>query len=362
MVPVRATFQKMARLVRDLAKKSGKPVRFVMTGEDTELDKTVVDKIGDPLVHMVRNAVDHGLEATPSERARVGKVETGQIELRAFHRGGNIYIEIQDDGRGLNRDAIIAKARERGLLKEGETLPDRELNNLIFNPGFSTAKKITDVSGRGVGMDVVKRNIEALRGQVEIRTEQGRGSTFSIRLPLTLAIIDGMVVRVGTERYIIPTLSIVRTIQPRPDELATVIRRGEMLTLQGQLIPLFRLNRLFNVDNARTKPEESLIVVVEDDRRQTGIMVDELLGQQQIVIKSLGEALRGTPGVAGGAVMPDGQIGLILDIAGLVRLANVRFVDVAEAANVTGDDASAERERDAGSDAARSCRNEPAKA
>jgi two-component system chemotaxis sensor kinase CheA len=319
MVPIRSTFQKMARLVRDLAKKSGKQVEFQTAGEDTELDKTVVDKIGDPLVHMIRNSVDHGLEPTTEERVKNGKPPLGRVELRAFHKGGSIYIEIEDDGRGLDREAILRKARERGLIREGETPPDRDTWNLIFEPGFSTAKQVTDVSGRGVGMDVVRRNIEALRGQIEIQTEAGRGTTISIRLPLTLAIIDGMVVRVGHERYIIPTLSIIMSIRPETQQISTVVGRDEMLMLQGRLLPLFRLGELFIVQDAIKVITEGIVIVVEDEGRQVGLLVDEILGQQQIVIKSLGEALQGIPGIAGGAIMPDGNVGLILDVGGLVR-------------------------------------------
>lgn len=326
MIPIRATFQKMARLVRDLTRKSGKKVDLVMAGEDTELDKTVVDQIGDPLVHMIRNAVDHGIELDPQERLRHGKPETGRIELRAYHKGGSIYIEVQDDGRGLNRETILAKALERGLIREGETLSDREAFNLIFLPGFSTAKTISDVSGRGVGMDVVKKNVEALRGQVDIMSEPGMGTLFTIRLPLTLAIIDGMVVRVSTERYIIPTLSVVQSIRPRPEEVSTVFQRGEMLKVQGDLIPLYRLDKLFVIEGAGRDATQSTVVVVEDDGRYTGLMVDELLGQQQIVIKPLGDVLQGTPGLSGGAIMPDGHVGLILDIGALVRLATANGV------------------------------------
>jgi two-component system chemotaxis sensor kinase CheA len=322
MIPVRSTFQKMARLIRDLAKKANKPVEFVMSGEDTELDKSVVDRIGDPLVHMVRNAVDHGLETSPEERVKAGKPGKGRVELRAFHQGGSIHIEIEDDGRGLDRQAILAKAQERGLVNDGESLSDREVFTLVFEPGFSTAKKITDVSGRGVGMDVVKRNIEALRGHVEIRSESGVGTVFSIRLPLTLAIIDGMVARVGRERYIIPTLSIVKSIRPDQQDLSTVVGRGEVLMVQGSLVPLFRLDRLYDIDGAEQQLSRSLVLVIEDGGHQAGLVIDELLGQQQIVIKTLGEAMSGIPGVSGGAVMPDGRVGLILDPGGLVRLAN----------------------------------------
>ncbi len=320
MVPVRSTFQKMARLVRDLAKKTNKAVNFIMTGEDTELDKTVVDKIGDPLVHMVRNAVDHGLENNAEERRSGGKEPIANVSLRAFHKGGNIHIQIEDDGRGLNRDAILQKARDRNIINEGDILSDREVWNLIFEPGFSTAREITAVSGRGVGMDVVKRNIESLRGQVEIHSEMGKGTLFTIRLPLTLAIIDGMVIRVGEERYVLPTLSIVISLRPESADITTVVGRGEMLRLQGKLIPLFRLHQLFDIPQAQHNPLEGTVVVVENDGKQVGLLIDEILGQQQIVIKSVGESLKDVPGIAGGAIMPDGRVGLILDIAGLIQL------------------------------------------
>ncbi len=321
MKPIRVTFEKMARVVRDLAKKAGKNVRFIMSGEDTELDKSLVDRIGDPLIHMVRNAVDHGIEG-PEARSTSGKNNVATVNLRAFHKGGSIYIELEDDGRGLDRDAILAKGRERGLVGADDELTDREVFQLIFHPGFSTAKKVTDVSGRGVGMDVVKREIDALRGQVDIRSERGKGTVFTIKLPLTLAIIDGMVVRVGEERYIIPTLSIVRSICAKEQDISTVTGKGEMFLLQGQLIPLFRMSKLFDVENSAVDLSEKLIVVVEDDARQTGLVIDELVGQQQIVIKSLGDSMQGIPGVAGGAIMPDGNVGLIVDVAGLVRLAH----------------------------------------
>ncbi len=321
MIPVRATFQKMARLARDVAKKANKKIEFVMNGEDTELDKSVVDKIGDPLVHMVRNSVDHGIESDAEERIKAGKPPEGRVELRAFHKGGNIYIEIEDDGRGLDREAILAKGIERGLVREDEPLSDSDIWKLIFKPGFSTAKQVTDVSGRGVGMDVVRRNIESLRGQIEITSRKGEGSVFSIRLPLTLAIIDGMVVRVGKERYILPTLSVVRSIQPKAEDLFTVVNQGEMLSIQGELIPMFRLHELFRIPEAERDPTRGLVAVVEDGGRQAGVLIDELLGQQQIVIKSLGEAMRGIGGISGGAIMPDGLVGLILDVGGLVKLA-----------------------------------------
>lgn len=320
MVPIRPVFQKMARLVRDLGRKSGKQVEFVSTGEDTELDKTVVDQIGDPLVHMVRNAVDHGIEASAQDRVNAGKTAHGTVQLRAFHKGGSIYIEIEDDGKGLDKEAILKKAIERGVVKENDQLTDREVHNLIFEAGFSTAKKVTDVSGRGVGMDVVRKNIEKLRGQVEIRSEKGKGSVFTLRLPLTLAIIDGMVIIVGQERYIVPTLTVVRSVKPTREDVETVLGKGEMLKMQGELLPLFRLNRLFGVNKGDEKIEDCIVLVVEDDGKQIGLLVDELLGQQQIVIKSLGSTLKDIQGISGGAIMPDGRVGLIVDVGGLVKI------------------------------------------
>lgn len=322
MVPVRATFQKMARLVRDLAKKSGKKVDFSMTGEETELDKSLVDKIGDPLVHMVRNAVDHGLEATTEDRIEAGKSPAGHVELRAFHRGGNIYVEIEDDGRGLDREAILAKARERGLIGEDDVLEDREVWNLIFEAGFSTAKTVTDVSGRGVGMDVVRRNIQELRGHVEIRSEQGKGSVFSLRLPLTLAIIDGMVIRCGSQRFVIPTLSVQRLISPEDADFKSAFQKGEMLMVQGNLVPLFFLDRLFDISDSTEDRSQKVVIVVENEQDQVALMVDEVLGQQQTVIKPLGETFGRRSGVVGAAIMPDGLVGLILDVGGLIALAH----------------------------------------
>ncbi|MBU8871157.1 MAG: Hpt domain-containing protein, partial [Gemmatimonadales bacterium] len=322
MVPVKPVFQKMARLVRDLSKKQNRLVEFVMTGEDTELDKNVVDKIGDPLVHMVRNSVDHGIEPDPADRVKLGKSETGRVSLRAFHKGGNICIEIEDDGRGLNRDAILAKAVDRGLIKKGEKLSDREIFAMVFEAGFSTAKEVTEVSGRGVGMDVVRRNIEELRGTVDIASEVGKGTTFSIKLPLTLAIIEGMVIMVGNEHYIIPTLTVVRLVQPKKDDITHVFDRGEMLAFEGTQLPLFRLSSLFEVEGAKMELEEAVVVVVEEEGKKIGLLADKLIGQQSIVIKSLGETIQGTEGLAGGAIMSDGKVALILDIGGLVKVAN----------------------------------------
>ncbi len=321
MIPVRSTFQKMARVVRDLSKKSNKLVVFKTNGEDTMLDKSVVDRIGDPLIHLIRNSVDHGIELSPDDRVRAGKDKTGQIELSSFHKGGNIHIEIKDDGRGLDIDAILKKAMDKGLVKEGQSLSEREIYNLIFLPGFSTAQKVTDVSGRGVGMDVVKRNVDDLRGNIEISSKPGKGSLFSLKLPLTLAIIDGMLVRIGNEKYIIPTLSIVKSVRPAPDDISTIINRGEMIKVRDDLIPLFRLSDLFNIKNAKTDLTEGIVIVVEDSGKLTGLLVDELLGQQSTVIKNLGASMKGITGISGGSILSDGQVGLILDISGIIKIA-----------------------------------------
>jgi len=326
MVPLKATFNKMARLVRDVARKVGKNVNFVTDGEDTEIDRNLVNIINDPLVHMVRNAVDHGIEP-PDERRHNGKPDFGTVQLMAYHSAGSVVVEIRDDGKGLDREVLLAKAREKGLIGESSdssdrALSDREVFNMIFEPGFSTAPVVTDVSGRGVGMDVVKKNIEALRGQVEIKSECGKGSLFKMSLPLTLAIIDGMVVRVGSETYVIPTVSIIRSVKPGKTDLATVLNQGEIVTLQGSLIPLFRMARLYHIDGAKQDAEDAVVVIVEDEDRQAGLLVDELIGRQQVVIKSLGETMKDIPGISGGAIMPDGRVGLIIDVGGLVKFAN----------------------------------------
>jgi two-component system chemotaxis sensor kinase CheA len=321
MMPVRPVFERMARLARDLAKKSKKKIEFSMSGEDTEIDKSVVEKISDPLTHMIRNAVDHGIESSPDERVKLGKSEAGHISLRAFHKSGDIIIEIEDDGKGLDKEAIIAKALERGIIENGQSLTDQEIYNLIFMPGFSTAKIVTDVSGRGVGMDVVNRNVQMLRGQIEIHSIQGKGTTFDLRLPLTLAIMDGIIVQVGSEQYIIPTLSVVESIRPKHEEISTIMGNAEMLCIRGKLLPMFRISELFQLNDAVEDPTEALIVIVEDEGKKVGFMVDSLVGHQQIVIKSLGESMGNLKGISGGAIMADGQVGLILDVAGIVKLA-----------------------------------------
>jgi two-component system chemotaxis sensor kinase CheA len=320
MIPIDATFRKMARLVRDLAKKAGKKIELITVGSETELDRGMVEKLGDPLVHMIRNSVDHGIEATSDDRARAGKTPAGHITLKAYHKGGNINIEIADDGRGLDREAIVNKGIERGLITDASKMSDQEVFSLIFQAGFSTAKVITEISGRGVGMDVVRRNIEALRGRILIDSQKGRGTTFTLVLPLTMAIIDGMVVRVGREFYTIPLLSIVALVRPSRGEISTVTGKSEILSFRGNLVPLFRASDLFGIQAESVDLSQSIVVVVEDGGRQVAIVVDDVVGQQTTVIKSLSEKLGSVTWASGACIMADGTPGFIVDVAGLVAL------------------------------------------
>lgn len=318
MVPIGATFQKMARVVHDISRKLGKQIDFVTEGDDTELDKSVVDKIGDPLIHMVRNAADHGIEL-PEVRVAAGKSPSGRVTLRAFQQGGNIFIELTDDGRGLNRQAILSKAVERGIIAHGETLSDNDICNLIFQPGFSTAKEITDISGRGVGMDVVRRNVEELQGSVQVRSTEGEGSTMTVRLPLTLAILDGLLIQVRSEVYVIPLLSVVESISLEPSEIRMLVSAGEVIMLRGEIIPVISLCSLLQGEPASDN-QKRLLVIVEDQGRRLALIVDELLGQQQVVIKNLEANFRKVPGVAGATILGDGCVALILDICGIAML------------------------------------------
>jgi two-component system chemotaxis sensor kinase CheA len=319
MVPMRATFQKMNRLVRDLALKVGKQVDLVTEGEDTELDRTIAEEISDPLIHMIRNSVDHGIEK-PEVRLQRGKPAQGTVSLKAFHQGGNIVIEIKDDGNGLDRERILAKAIEKGLLRPDEQPAESELFKLILAAGFSTAEKVTDLSGRGVGMDVVRRNIEKLRGKIEIQSKAGEGSTFSIFLPLTLAIIDGLLVGVGEHRYIVPTLLVRESFQPTANMIHTLHERGEMINLRGRLHPLLRLYAHLGIEPATKDPEQSIVVVVEAGSDIRCLLVDKLLGKHEVVIKSLGETFSRNRYLAGAAILGDGRVGLILDPHALVQM------------------------------------------
>jgi two-component system chemotaxis sensor kinase CheA len=316
MVQINQTFRKMDRLVRDLANKFEKDVEFVTHGDDTEIDRNMVESLYDPLVHMIRNALDHGLEP-PKERLANGKSPKGQVTLKAYHQGGNVVIELADDGRGLDTAKVLNRAVERGLIQPGESLSEAAIHNLVFQPGFSTAEKVTEISGRGVGMDVVKKSIEALRGKVDFASTPGHGSTLTIRLPLTLAIIDGMIVRVGDNRYILPTISINQSFRPKPEEYFTVKNQGEMIKVRDSLLPLVRLDRLVNVAGAVSDPSDALVVVVENEGQRRCLLVDEVLGKQEVVIKSLGERLKYVRTLAGGTILGDGRVGLILDVNGL---------------------------------------------
>jgi two-component system chemotaxis sensor kinase CheA len=316
MLPISFAFNRFPRLVHDLSGKMGKQVELQLSGEQTELDKTVMEKIGDPLVHLVRNSLDHGLE-TPEKRLVAGKPETGLLQLNAYHQGGNIVIEISDDGAGLNEDKILQKAIEKGLVPAGEQLSADKIHELIFMPGFSTAEVVSDVSGRGVGMDVVRKNINSLGGSVEVVSERGVGSTFTIRLPLTLAIMDGQTIQVGDQKYIIPLISIIESVEIKPGTVKNVTGKGEVYTLRDEYVPLIRLRDVFNLDVGSDKLDEGLLVVVECEDRKVGLFVDELLAQQQVVIKSLETNYRKVTGIAGATILGDGTVALILDIAGL---------------------------------------------
>ena len=319
MVPIRGLFKKMARLVRDLAINTQKQVQLVLDGEDTELDRNIVDKMADPLIHMIRNAIDHGLES-PAERVAAGKPALGTIRLSASHARGGIVIRIDDDGRGLNGERILRKAIEKGLINSELGLSESEVYSLIFLPGFSTAEKVTDLSGRGVGMDVVRGSIESLRGKVETQSALGVGTTFKILLPLTLAIIDGLLVGVGEERYIIPTLSVRESFRPHAGMVTSVQGRGEMVAVRGRQTPVLRLGSYIGTTSHSTRPEDGILIVVESGDQSRALLVDELIGKQEVVIKSLGHAFEQQNIVAGGAVLGDGWIGLILDVDTLVRL------------------------------------------
>ena len=319
MLPISFTFQRFPRLVHDLSGKLGKKIELKMSGEGTELDKTVMEKIGDPLVHLVRNSIDHGIEM-PDIRVENGKSEMGLVHLNAYHQGGNIVIEITDDGAGLNKEKILEKAIKSGIASEGDSLTDDQVYDLIFQPGFSTAEEVTDVSGRGVGMDVVRKNIRSLGGTVDVKSQPGVGSTFSIRLPLTLAILDGQLITVGSETYIVPLVSIVESIQVKQEQVNLINGRGEVYKLRDEYIPVVRLYHMFGIKPQSEKLDDGLLVVVEAEGQKIALYVDDLQGQQQVVIKSLETNFKKVEGVSGATILGDGTVALILDITGLVSL------------------------------------------
>jgi two-component system chemotaxis sensor kinase CheA len=313
MVPIKQLFRKMSRLVRDLSRKSGKDVELETEGDETELDRNIVEELADPLMHMIRNAVDHGVEDA-GHRRLAGKPVPARVALRARHQSGRVLIEVADDGRGLDRERIWSKAVDRGLVAEGNSLSDGEVYNLIFQPGFSTAEKVTDVSGRGVGMDVVKKQITKLRGRVDIYSTTGRGTTFQIKLPLTLAIIDGLIVALGAEKYVLPIAAVREVLQPKREMLFTVENRAEMALVRNELIPVIRLRRYFALSGPDAGGIQGVFVLVESDGRKFCLLVDALKGKQEVVIKSLGETFKQVIGISGGAILGDGRVGLILDV------------------------------------------------
>ncbi len=321
MVAVGSLFHKMTRLTRDLARKSGKQIDLVTMGDDVELDRGIVEDLADPLVHMIRNAVDHGLE-TPDDRLNAGKCGTGTVRLRAMHDAGDIVIEISDDGRGLDPARILAKARRRGMVSEEETPDEEAIFRLIFEAGFSTAETVTDLSGRGVGMDVVKKQIQKLRGRISIKSVLGQGCVFVMRLPLTLAIIDGLVVGVGSQRYILPMFAIREMFSPGPDTFVTLENRVEAVLFRERLLPLIRLSKLLRDPSGQASDPPSsgsdrVLIVVEGRGQLYCVAVDQLVGKQEVVIKSLGPTFRDVPAISGGAILGDGRVGLIIDVNSL---------------------------------------------
>ncbi|HEY0905584.1 MAG TPA: chemotaxis protein CheW, partial [Methylophilus sp.] len=318
MMPMDFVFSRFPRMVRDLAAKLGKKVDFVTIGAATELDKSLIERIVDPLTHLVRNSVDHGIEKPEIRRAN-GKAEIGTLTLSASHKGGSIVIEVTDDGGGLNRERILAKAAANGLTVS-ENMTDSEVFSLIFAPGFSTAEVVTDVSGRGVGMDVVKRNITAMGGNVDIRSAQGYGTTISISLPLTLAILDGMSVSLGQSVYVVPLNLIVETLQPRSADLKTVTGEGLMVHVRGEYLPIIALHAMFNHPTEIADPTQGILLILEADGRKSALFVDRLVGQQQVVIKSLETNFKRIPGVSGATIMGDGSVALILDVPAIIQM------------------------------------------
>jgi len=317
--PVKSVFARMPRMVRDLAVETGKNVRLLISGETTEVDKTVVEQLFDPLIHMIRNAVDHGIES-PDERSANGKPAQGTVRLSAVHVGGRIVIQVTDDGRGIDRVRVRARAVERGLLDADAVLTEEQLDNLIFLPGLSTAETVSDISGRGVGMDVVRRNVERLGGRVLIRSVAGRGSTFYLSLPLTLAVLDGMVIGVGRETYVVPLTVILESLRPQARDVHRLVGGGDVLYVRGEYVPLVYLGRAFSVPDATREPWEGLVMLVDADAGgKIGVVVDEIVGQQQVVIKSVESNYRALPGIAGATILGNGRVALILDVAGLAE-------------------------------------------
>lgn len=321
MLPLSFAFNRLLRMAHDMSQRLGKKVELVFQGEQTEIDKTIIDRLIDPLMHLARNSLDHGIEL-PAERLAAGKSETGRIELKAYQRGGNVVIEVRDDGRGLSHERIFAKAVERGIVSSSSILSLEEIAELIFLPGFSTAESVSDLSGRGVGMDVVRNNIRSLGGSVEVASRAGQGTCFTVRLPLTLAILDGLSVEVGEQTYILPLVSIVESVRIRPEQVSRPAGSFEMYGLRMEYMPLIRLNQLFHIESRSSDLSQGLLVIVEAEGKKTGLYVDDLLGQQQVVIKNLATHYRKVEGISAATILADGTVAMILDVPGLIRLAH----------------------------------------
>jgi two-component system chemotaxis sensor kinase CheA len=323
---VNAVFQRMPRLVRELAAKTSKKVRLELSGENTEVDRSIIERLGDPLTHIIRNSIDHGIES-PADRAAAGKSEEGTIHLSAAHRGGRIVIEIRDDGAGINSERVLNKARERGLVSPDASLSEDEINNLIFMPGFSTAEQISDISGRGVGMDVVRRNIQDVGGRISLKSDRGRGMTIQLALPLTLAVMDGMVIRVGRETYVMPMSAIVECLRPPASDLHNLIGTPGMLKLRGSLVPLVQLSELLDIGTTSSATDERVVIITDaGEGTHFGIVLDELCGHQQVVVKSIEESYGSVPGIAGATILGNGRVAFILDVEKLSDIASSQNV------------------------------------
>lgn len=328
MVQFKSLFQKMARLVRDTSKKTGKAIEFITSGHETEVDRNIVDTLNDALIHMIRNSIDHGIEPA-GQRSAQNKPARGAITLSAFHEGGNIVLKLSDDGQGLDRDKILNKALEKGIIKSAQGLNENDIFNLIFLPGFSTNDNVTSLSGRGVGMDVVKKAVEKLHGKIEISSIKNKGTTFTIRLPLTMAITDGMLIRVGTQKFIIPTINIKMTVKPEQEQISIISGSGELIAFRGKMLPVFRLKKVFEINEGEDLIENGIIIILEDNQTTCAFFVDELLGQYQVVVKPLGAGIGKIDGISGGAILGDGRVGLIIEPSELIEQAKLKAMPVA---------------------------------
>ncbi len=318
-IPVQNLFEKMRRLARDVGQKTHKEVKVTLEGGDTEVDKSIVDALSDPMIHLVRNAIDHGLES-PKDRAEQGKLPQGNLTLRAFQRSGHLVIEVQDDGKGLDRDELIAKAIEKGLLEQDRAISTDAVYRLVFSPGFSTKSKVSDISGRGVGMDVVAKTVERFGGRIDVRSEKYKGTTMSLHFPLTLAVLDGLLVKVQEHRYVVPIRNVVRSVRPKPADISTVMDQGELLRYGSEFFPIARIRERLGIAGETESPEDAFLILVEASHQRGALLVDEILGQQRVVVRGLGEGIGKVQGIGGAAVMPDGRVGLIFDIGEILNM------------------------------------------